>query len=175
LDRAQVVDAAVALADDDGLETVTLAGVAQALGVRPPSLYNHVDGRDALVRAIALRALAELTDALRRAATGRAGADALHAVARAQLAYARAHPGRYAATVAAPAPGDAEHTAAADEAVTVLRAALAGLGLEGDDAIHAIRALRSAVHGFAAIEAAGGFALAVDRDASFEYLLARLG
>ena len=57
----------------------------------------------------------------------------------------------------------------------MLTAALAGLGLEGDDAVHAIRALRSAVHGFAAIEAAGGFALAVDRDASFEYLIARLG
>ena len=57
----------------------------------------------------------------------------------------------------------------------MLTAALSGLGREGDDAVHAIRALRSAVHGFAAIEAAGGFALAVDRDASFEYLIARLG
>jgi len=174
LDRAQVVDAAVAIADADGLEAVTLARVAAALEVKPPSLYNHVDGRDALVRAIALRALAELTDALRRAATGRAGADALGAVARAQLAYARAHPGRYAATVAAPAAGDAEHEAAAAEAIEVLTAALAGLELEGDDAVHAIRALRSAVHGFAAIEAAGGFALAVDRDASFDYLVRRL-
>jgi hypothetical protein len=56
----------------------------------------------------------------------------------------------------------------------VLTAALAGLAREGDDAVHAIRALRSAVHGFAAIEAAGGFALDVDPDASFEYLIARL-
>jgi AcrR family transcriptional regulator len=161
LDRAQVVDAAVAIADADALEAVTLSRVAAALGVKPPSLYNHVDGRDALVRAIALRALGELTDALRRAATGRAGTDALAAVARAQLAYARAHPGRYAATAA--------------EAVEVLTAALAGLELEDDDAVHAIRALRSAVHGFAAIEAAGGFALGVDRDASFDYLVAKLG
>ena len=174
LDRERVVDAAVAIADADGLEAVTIARVAAALGVKPPSLYNHVDGRDALVRALAVRALGELADALRRAATGRAGADALRAVARAQLAYARAHPGRYAATVAAPAPGDAAHEAAAEEAVEVLTAALAGLALAGDDAVHAIRALRSAVHGFAAIEAAGGFALDVDPDASFEYLIARL-
>ena len=174
LDRDRVVDAAVAIADADGLEAVTLARVAAALGVKPPSLYNHVDGRDALVRAIAVRALGELTDALRRAATGRAGADALTAVAHAQLAYARAHPGLYAATVTAPAPGDAGHEAAAAGAVEVLTAALAGLGLEGDDAVHAIRALRSAVHGFAALEAAGGFALDVDRDASFAYLVARL-
>ena len=174
LDAGRVVEVAAGIADADGLEAVTLARVAADLGVRAPSLYNHVDGRDALVRGIALRALGELTDALRRAATGRAGADALAAVARAQLAYAREHPGRYAATVAAPAPGDAEHEAAAEEAVAVLTAALAGLELEGDDRIHAIRALRSAVHGFAAIEAAGGFALAVDRDASFAWLLGRL-
>jgi len=174
LDRAQVVDAAVAIADVDGLQAVTLARVAAALGVKPPSLYNHIGGRDALVRAIAVRSLRELTDALRRAATGRAGADALVAVARAQLGYARAHPGRYAATVAAPATGDAEHEAVAAEALEVLTAALAGLALEGDDAIHAVRAVRSAVHGFAAIESAGGFALDVDRDASFDYLVARL-
>ena len=173
LDRAQVIAAAVATADEDGLEAVTLARVAAALGVRSPSLYNHVDGRDALIRGVAAQATRELATALRRAATGRSGADAIGAVAAAQRDYARAHPGRYAATVAAPAPGDAEHEAAAAEAVDVLTAVLGGAGLTGDDLIHGVRALRSAVHGFAAIEAAGGFALAVDRDASFARLSAR--
>ena len=100
LDRAQVVDAAAAIADADGLEAVTLARVAAALGVRSPSLYNHVAGRDGPARAASrARATRELAAALRRAATGRAGADAIAAVADAQRAYARAHPGRYAATV----------------------------------------------------------------------------
>ena len=48
------------------------------------------------------------------------------------------------------------------------------MGLEGDELIHAVRALRSAVHGFAAIEAAGGFGLAVDPDASFRRLVGAL-
>jgi AcrR family transcriptional regulator len=174
LDRAQVIAAAIATADEDGLEAVTLARVAAALGVRSPSLYNHVDGRDALIRGVAAQATRELATALRRAATGRSGADAIGAVAAAQRDYARAHPGRYAATVAAPAAGDAEHEAAAAEAVDVLTAVLGGAGLTGDDLIHGVRALRSAVHGFAAIEAAGGFALAVDRDASFARLVGAL-
>ena len=171
LDRAQVVDAAVAIADADGLEAVTLARVAAALGVRSPSLYNHVEGRDGLIRGVAARSTRELATALRRAATGRSGADAIAAVAQAQRDYARRYPGRYAATVAAPAPGDAEHEAAAADAVDVLESVLGGAGLEGDDVIHAVRALRSAVHGFAALEASGGFALAVDPDDSFRRLV----
>jgi AcrR family transcriptional regulator len=171
LDRERVIDAAIAIADEDGLEAVTLARVAAALGVRSPSLYNHVDGRDALVRGVAARATAELATALRRAATGRAGAEAIAAVAQAQRAYALEHRGRYAATVAAPAPGDAAHAAAAADAVEVLTSVLVGAGLEGDDVIHAARALRSAVHGFAALEASGGFGLDVDRDVSFQRLV----
>jgi AcrR family transcriptional regulator len=174
LDRAQVVEAAAAIADADGLEAVTLARVAGALGVRPPSLYNHVAGRAGLLRALAAQSTSELAAALRRAATGRAGAAAIAAVAAAQRSYALEHPGRYAATVAAPAAGDAEHERAAAEAVDVLAAVFGGAGLEGDDLVHAIRALRSAVHGFAAIETAGGFGLPADREESFRRLVEAL-
>ena len=174
LDRDRVVDAAVAIADAEGLEAVTLARVAADLGVRSPSLYNHVAGRDGLVRAIALRATRELGAVVRRAATGRAGADAVAAVADAQRAYALAHPGRYAATVRAPAPDDTEHEAAAADVVDVMLAVVGSMGVEGEDRIHAVRALRSAVHGFAAIEASGGFAIPVDRDVSFRRLVGAL-
>jgi AcrR family transcriptional regulator len=174
LDARRVAGAAADIADAEGLRGVTLARVAAELGVRSPSLYNHVDGRDGLIRAVALEGLRDLAVHLRRAAIGRSGRDALVATARAYRDYARAHPGRYAATVAAPAPGDAEHEALADEAVDVMRAVLRAWGLEGDDAIHATRAFRSAVHGFVAIELSGGFGMPVDVDASFERLIQTL-
>jgi AcrR family transcriptional regulator len=174
LDRAQVVGVAADIADAEGLDGVTLARVAGALGVRSPSLYNHVAGREGLLRALAAQSTRELATELRRAATGRAGAAAIVAVADAQRSYALAHPGRYASTVAAPAKGDVEHEQAAADAVDVLTAVLGGSGLEGDELIHAARALRSAVHGFAALEAAGGFGLAVDRDESFRRLVEAL-
>jgi AcrR family transcriptional regulator len=171
LDAARVVEAAAGIADAEGLAAVTLARVAGELGVRAPSLYSHVDGRDALLRAIALGAVRELTAVLREAAVGRSRGDAMAAAARAYRAYALAHPGRYAATVAAPAGADAEHQEAAAETVEVLLAVMRGWDLEGEDAIHAVRALRSAVHGFVAIEAGGGFGMPVDVDASFERLV----
>ena len=174
LDTDRVVDAAATIADADGLDAVTLARVAGGLGVRAPSLYNHVDGRAGLLRALALRGVRELTAALREAAIGRSGPDALAATARAYRAYALAHPGRYAATVTAPSADDTEHLAAAKETVDVVLAILRQWDLEGDDAVHAARAFRSAVHGFLALETAGGFGIPIDLDTSFERLVATL-
>ena len=54
LQRERVIETAAALADQEGLEAVTLARVAAELGVRSPSLYSHVDGLAGLRRAIAL-------------------------------------------------------------------------------------------------------------------------
>src|SRR4051794_24988626 len=174
LDEGRVVDAAATIADAEGLAAVTVARVAQELGVRPPSLYNHVAGRDALVRGIALRALRDLGEAVRDAAVGRSGDEALAAFAGAYRDYALAHPGAYAATVRAPTAEDAEHDAAAQAGVGPALAVLRGWGLEGDDAIHATRAVRSAVHGFVSIEAGGGFGLPADREESFRRMVAAL-
>lgn len=170
----RVVGTAAELADAEGLDAVTLARVAQVLGVKPPSLYNHVAGRDGLVRGIALLALAELAVVLREAAIGRSGPDALQATAQAYRAYVLEHPGRYAATTPAPRPGDDEHAAAGAAVLDVLRGVLRAWSLEGDDEIHALRAFRSAVHGYATLEAAGGFGIKVDLDASFTRLIAAL-
>jgi len=173
LDRDQVLAAAVALADD-GLEHVTFARLAEVLGVRAPSLYNHVDGRAALLRLITLRALTELADAIAAEAAGLAGEDAVRATAHAYRAYARAHPGSYEATLAAPSGEDPELRAAADRLVGLLMSIVRAWQLEGDDAIDAIRALRSALHGFVTLERARGFALKREPDASFAALIALL-
>ena len=174
LDPARVVDAAAGIADAEGLEAVTLTRVAGELGVRSPSLYNHVDGRSDLLRAIAVLSVRELAAALREATVGRSGADALEAAAHAYRAYAHAHAGRYAATLAAPTRGDEEHRAAATEAVDVMLAVLREWDLDDDDAVHVVRAFRSALHGFVAIEAAEGFGMDVDVEVSFDRLVATL-
>jgi len=174
LSTAAVVAAAADIADAEGLDRLTLARVAAAAGVRTPSLYNHVESLDDVRRRVALLALRDLADALRDAAVGRAGDDALVAMADAYRAYARRHPGRYAATQRAPAEGDEEMRAAAKGAVDVVLAILRGYGLEGDDAIHAARAVRSALHGFVALEAGGGFGIPVDLDESYERMVRAL-
>lgn len=49
LDRGRVVEAAVAYADREGLEALSMRRLAEALGVTPMALYKHVDHRDQLI------------------------------------------------------------------------------------------------------------------------------
>lgn len=172
LTAERVVEAAAELADERDPEEPTLAAVADRLGVRAPSLYKHVSGLSDLRRLLAAHALRELGQELARAAAGLSGDPALRALSRAYREYARRHPGRYAATalVGSGDPGG-ELAAAGALSVEVVGAVLAGYGLEGEDRLHATRVLRSALHGFVALEASGGFGLPLDQDISFERLV----
>ena len=53
LDRQQIVTAAVALLDTEGLDGVTLRKLAARLGVRQPTLYWHLPNKAALITALA--------------------------------------------------------------------------------------------------------------------------
>ncbi|MFI7428358.1 TetR/AcrR family transcriptional regulator [Micromonospora sp. NPDC049836] len=169
-----VVREAAVLADEVGHDRFTLAALAARLGVALPSLYKHVKGIDALHQKLSALATAEVAAELTRAAAGRAGGDALRAVAAAFRTYARRHPGRYPATQRAPDPADPEHLAAGEQAVGAVYAILRGYGLSGDAAVDATRMFRAAVHGFITLEAAGGFGLPRDVDRSFDQLVAGL-
>ena len=171
LSTDSVLDAAAAIADAEGLSAVTLAHLAAKLGVRPPSLYKHVDGLDAVHRGLALGGLREATARVQRATVGKAGDDALFAFARAYWQFARDRPGLYAASLRAARPGENDLAAAGDAMIGVLLAVLAGYGVKGNDALHAIRGLRAIVHGFVSLDAAGGFRLKLDLDESLGRLL----
>jgi AcrR family transcriptional regulator len=175
IDRATVVATAAKLADASGLEAVTLTRLADELGVRPPSLYAHINGLDDLRRRLGARGNGELTVALSQAVEGRSGPDALRALAIAYREYARAHPGTYAALQRSrDLADDDEARAAGDAVVRVALAALRGYPVTGDDAIHAVRLIRIALHGFVSLEAAGGFAMNLSAEETFERLLALL-
>jgi AcrR family transcriptional regulator len=168
----QVVDAAAAVAAVDGLDSVTLARVATALGVQSPSLYSHVDGLAGLRQALALEAARRLGAVLHDAIGDLNGAEALRAMAYAYRDFATNNPGLYASILTTPKQDDDQVVFAAFAAVLpAITAVLAQLGVAPEDAIPCIRALRSALHGFVALEASGGFGLPVDIDQSFDFLV----
>jgi AcrR family transcriptional regulator len=165
-----VVDLAVALVDDEGLGALTLAAVAGRAGVAVPSLYKHIGSLAELRAAVALVGVRELVRVSSAATVGLAADDALRAVGHGIRDFARRHPGLYAATQVAPG-DDAELAAAAADAVGVMAAVLRGFGLPAERSVDAIRAARSAIHGFVTLEAGGGFGMPDDVDHSFEALL----
>jgi AcrR family transcriptional regulator len=176
LDREAVIAAAAELADSrpDGLDAVTLTALADRLGIRTPSLYAHIDGLEDLRRQLGARGAHQLTVAVVAATSGRAGHDALGSLAHAYREFAHAHPGTYAAMQRAPEPQYAGPATAARELVDAIAAALSGYGLNGDDAIHAIRVVRASLHGFVSLEQLGGFRIPISLDETFERLVTML-
>lgn len=174
LTRERVVLEAGELADQVGLERLTLSAVAARFGVAQPSIYKHVDNLDHLRRELAVLGLRELTAEVASAAAGRSTGEALAAVSDQYRRYAVRRPGPYEAGLRAPAADDADHLAAAAGLLQVAGAVLGGYGIEGDDLIDAIRFLRAALHGYVALEAAGGTKMPRDNDLSFRRMVSAL-
>jgi AcrR family transcriptional regulator len=174
LTEARVIEEAERIVDEVGLSSLTLAALARSLEVRQPSLYKHISGMEGVQRSIALRAKRELAAVLGRATVGRARGDAILSMSHAYRAWAVKHPGRYAATQRAPIAGDVEDEQATATVVQVAFDVMAGYELHDDDAVDAIRALRSALHGFVTLETGNGFGMPVDVDRSFDRLVAGL-
>src|SRR5262245_26275123 len=168
---ADVLAAAVSHVNKRGWHQLSMGEVAGQLKIKTPSLYNHVDGVRGLRRMLALHALQLLNDALVRVTVGKSGDAAVRAMAQAHRAFLKAHPGLSEATVAAPSKKDREWNAAADEVIGTCIAVLQGYGLKEQQALHALRGIRSAVHGFVTLELNGGFGLPLDVDKSFAWLV----
>lgn len=169
-----ILDAAAAAADDVGLESLTLAMVAERLGIRSPSLYNHVRGLPGLRRELSLMAAEVLAAEISRAMEGAEGVDALVRAGGAIRTLAKERPGLYACLVQAPDPKDADMVRASEGILRPLYERLDALGFRGAEAVHRLRSLRSAVHGFALLESHGGFGLPVDLEDSFAWMVRRL-
>jgi AcrR family transcriptional regulator len=170
LTTARLVEAATDLVDREGPGALTLAKLADRFGVRPPSLYNHIDSLEALVREVTLTALEDLVEECRDAVMGRSGGEALRVISFAYRRWALAHPGTYPLTQVA-RPDDEHWTDLSRRLLDPLVTVLEGMHMTGEDAIHAVRALRSALHGFVVLEIHHGFGLAVSTDESFEKMV----
>jgi len=174
LNRALVVKTAADLVNAEGPESLTLNRLAEKLGIQTPSLYNHIDGLPGLRRELAMLNMRALGERLAEAAIGKSGREALLAVAQAYRAYIKEYPGLYTLSLQASRNQSAQDpalAAAEDRVVQVGLAVVSSFGLSGEDGLHAVRGLRSVVHGFATLEIAGGFGLPLDCDESFQRLV----
>lgn len=166
LDLASILEEAGILADQHGIEEVTLANLAKRLKIRPPSLYNHFGGLPDLRKKLAIYGLEMLYAELLQAATRASVNDVILAVSKAYISFARKHPGIYEATLLAPNPEDVNVQLAGEKIVDLVVRVLKTFDLNKDYTLHAVRGLRSILHGFAALEQRGGFKMLLDLDES---------
>lgn len=158
----EIVEAAAHLLEEGGPGAVTMQAVAQAVGVKAPSLYKRVRDRDALLGLVGEAAAVDLTGRL-EAASGRLDG-ALLAFRR----FGRERPEAFRLLFTSIV--DADRLAATS--APVLRATEAAVGPE--HALDAARLLTAWATGFVTMELAGAFRLGGDLDKAYRYGMAHL-
>lgn len=161
-----ILAAARSILERDGLDALTMQAVADAVGIRAPSLYKHVADRSALINAVTVTITADLAAALRRPRVAADASDELRTIARRYRAFVHANPAGYGLLFANLGPGlkpDDATLAALGAPIVAATARLVGAG----DALPAARTIVAWAHGFTSIELAGAFRLGGDVDAAY--------
>ncbi len=170
LTRLIIETVAAEIADLNGLEKVTLSAVANRLGVRKPSLYNHIDGLPELRAQLAIGGTNQLKLKISEAAIGKAKHEAIFAIAAAYRSFAHQRPGLYRAIVSSPDRDNLELKTAIQSLMMVIKTVLEPYHLV--ESTHAVRCLRSLMHGFVSLEAEGWFVAPADKEESYRCLIA---
>ncbi|MFT3654441.1 hypothetical protein DALLNEIH_00860 [Bacillus sp. B01(2024)] len=153
-----ILRAAAGIADEKGLNEVTLAAVAKSLNVKPPSLYNFVNGLQGIKKELAVSGLTMLYENMAASSEGLTGERVMLSLADAYINFAEANPGLYEATFQKIKDGRMENLSS-QLVNLVVRLLTANGYARPENAIHAARGLRSLLHGFAALRKQSAFEL----------------
>jgi AcrR family transcriptional regulator len=145
LSAQQVLDVALNLALEEGLESLTMRRIASELGVAPNSLYSHFADKAALIDAVLDATLAEIDAATALGMAPRVGLRYLMLESRRMLL---GQPGLMPALLSRPMRGPN-----ASRLAEVALQLLAGMGVEGPAAVDALRILLTYTLGSAALDA----------------------
>ncbi|KRD84847.1 TetR family transcriptional regulator [Bacillus sp. Root147] len=172
LDFKKVIQTGENLANREGFYAVTIASLAKELNVRPPSLYNHIKGLEELRKELALSGLQQLYHLLKSAVEHAYAEDAVYQLSKAYVSFVRKSPGIYEATATvAPRIKDEEVQKASDNIVFLVLDVLKSYQLPENEALHAVRSLRSILHGFSSLEQKGGFGMSLSTDETLDFLI----
>lgn len=169
--KTTIIQSAAEIADSEGLDQVTLAALAKKLGIKSPSLYNHIEGMAGLRRELAIYGVEKLRETVFMASVGKSGEKAIYSIGLAYVNFVRRHPGLYEATMPVSSEYNERLQEVSDEIVNLLLLVLEEFNLERDEALHTVRGLRSLVHGFASLELKKGFGLDLSLEESLEEIL----
>lgn len=157
LTRADIVQAAVALIESEGLHRFSLRELANRLHIRAASLYNHIQNMDELYTEIGYYAISQLKKAQTAAIAGKERAQAVEALADAYHRFGQERPEIYKVILSLPmVKNDAIHRAGFDIVQPIMEA-MGGYRLADERKMHLQRVFRSILHGFISQEEAGCF------------------
>lgn len=171
LDRDAVIRKAAELANETGSDNISLKELAGALGVRSPSLYNHVDGLEDVKRSLMLYGWSQLEQRLLRAAAGYSGYDAFRSMCREFFSFSRENPGLFNAMLWYNKYSGADAMQATAGFFIYFYRFTESVNISRDNAEHILRTLRGFLEGFSLLVNNGSFGHSADITESFELSL----
>ena len=93
--KSLVIETACRIADEQGLNNLSLKAVAEKLNVRTPSLYNHIKSLDDLLREVAHKGMRSMNEQMAQVAIGKSGDIAMKSISVEYLNFIIEHPGVY--------------------------------------------------------------------------------
>ncbi len=168
LSKEKIIEAATQFIEEKGYKEFSVRELAVRLGIKAASLYNYIENIDELSREVGLRAIAELKSRQEEAMAGKERREAVLALALAYRSFAQERPQLYRVVMDLPDMEERKLLDTAREIIAPLMTALDLYAIEAKDKMRYQRILRSIMHGFADLEAAGFFAhFPVDNDESY--------
>lgn len=165
--RDVIVQTAISIANEKGLKNITLKDIADALEIKPPSLYNHLKGIDDLYNILANYGLNKLKECLMEATIGLSGKDALISMSNAYRKFSRDYPSLYESTQLVNTFTDVSIKKLSTDIINIISKIISIYNYSKEENIHIIRTLRSYLHGFISFEQNKLFEMSTSTDESF--------
>ena len=168
LDRDVIVVRAAQIANEIGLENVTLKMIAKEFGVQTPSLYNHIKSLEDLRKQLMLYGWKQLEEKIIRAVCGVSGYDALREICYTFYDYAAANPGIFNAMLWYNKFEDEETKEATGDLFIAIFKVMESMNISHEKANHLIRTFRSFLEGFSLLVNNGAFGNPISIKESFD-------
>jgi len=152
--RARILEAAWAHARRDGLAAITLRQVAEAVGMRAPSLYKHFPSKNAMYDAMYAQGVQQLAARLGARRQGRDARSTLRNRVRAFVAFCVEDPVRFQIMMERPVPGFEPTPESYRMALAALSGTRADLEATGIRGMRAVDLMRAITHGLVSLQVA---------------------
>lgn len=171
LTKEKIIQAAFSLADEIGLNQVTFPKLAETLGIKYPSLYNHFNNMDNLKIGMTIYLLKDLNSVLMKRLIGKSGESAIRQFAYAYREFAFENKTAYGLFMNIPSTENEEVYCLAKETTSIIYQILEFYIKDKIQLAHKGRTLRSLLHGFVSLYSFGYFHGEVNLDESFQSMI----
>lgn len=171
LTKGKIIQAAFSLADEIGLNQVTFPKLAEKLGIKYPSLYNHFSNMDNLKIGMTVYLLNDLNSGLMKRLIGKSGEAAIKEFAHFYRDFAFENRTAYGLFMNIPSTEDEEIYRLAKETTGIIYQILDFYIKDKTQLVHKGRAFRSLLHGFVSLYSFGYFHGEVSLEESFNSMI----